>query len=47
VLLTFKIITYKLLDDFKAFLNAIAAFLVVVVALYAFTTLILAYALAS
>jgi hypothetical protein len=44
---TFKIITYKLLDDFKAFSDAITAFLVAVVALYASTTSILACALAS
>jgi hypothetical protein len=47
MLLTFKIITHKLLDNFEAFLGAIAAFLAAVVALHALATSILAYALAS
>jgi hypothetical protein len=47
VLPTFKIITRELLDDFKAFSDAIAAFLVAAVALHASATSILACALAS
>jgi hypothetical protein len=47
MLLTFNIIIWVDLDDFKAFLDAFSAFLAVVVALHTLAALILAYALAS